>query len=312
MRRVLPRVVVVALALGGLAWSPPPAVAAPVVSGVVTDAASGQPLAGVTVIHQRSETVCLPFDPMLPPICIPLPVSAGTTTTDASGRYALDDPTFTSAGPHTMTFSDPLGQYAGASLATVGSGTLDAQLALVAEAPTITATAAPAVTGSPRVGQTLSASAGGWSVAPSVLRYAWAAGGAPVGSGPSYVVRAADAGKALTVTVTAWTRGARAGTSTSAPTAAVQSTASTLTVTPRHRRGTRVVRLAIGVVVPGHLPAGEVRVYRGRKLVRTVRLTAGRAAVRLAKQPTGRQRYRVVYAGEPGVLGATKTVRVRV
>jgi hypothetical protein len=89
-------------------------------------------------------------------------------------------------------------------------------------------TAPPAVVGTPQQGQTLSASTGSWTGAPTGFAYQWercdsagancaAVAGA---SGPTYVVTSADVGFRLRVVVTATNAGG-AGTSASAPTAPV-------------------------------------------------------------------------------------------
>ncbi|WP_130176100.1 excalibur calcium-binding domain-containing protein [Cryobacterium sp. SO1] len=63
----------------------------------------------------------------------------------------------------------------------------------------------PRISGTPRVGQVLSATAGAWAPAPTTLTYQWKRAGVTIAgaTGTTYRVRPGDAGAALTVTVTA-------------------------------------------------------------------------------------------------------------
>jgi hypothetical protein len=101
-------------------------------------------------------------------------------------------------------------------------------------------TAAPTISGNPDVGQTLTASNGSWSNAPSSYAYQWlrcgssgdncgAIGGA---TSKTYVVTTADRGATLRVRVTA-TNSKGTGTATSATTGVVTGGTTTTTTTPR-------------------------------------------------------------------------------
>ena len=86
----------------------------------------------------------------------------------------------------------------------------------------------PAISGSPVVGQTLTASPGTWNLAATTFHYQWFAGTTPVGAdAPTYSPTAADVGKAIKVTVTGSVAGLGSAAATSAPTAAVTATAVT-------------------------------------------------------------------------------------
>ncbi|MET8983006.1 Tat pathway signal protein [Streptomyces sp. NPDC004539] len=84
--------------------------------------------------------------------------------------------------------------------------------------PLLTSTAAPVITGTPKVGATLTAGTGSWSGAPTSYTYRWTADGSPVSgaTGASYVVPAELLGKRLGVTVTAARSGWGGGTAESA------------------------------------------------------------------------------------------------
>ncbi len=77
----------------------------------------------------------------------------------------------------------------------------------------------PTVTGTARIGSTLTMDPGTWGPYPLKLTYSWSGSGRS--SGSTYVVTGADAGKALTVTVTGTKLGYYMGRQTSAPTAVV-------------------------------------------------------------------------------------------
>lgn len=81
--------------------------------------------------------------------------------------------------------------------------------------------AAPTITGTAQVGQTLTAANGTWSGTPTYTRQ-WKANGAPIlgATAATYVPVAGDVGKTITVTVTA-TNGRGWVAKTSAPTSAV-------------------------------------------------------------------------------------------
>lgn len=66
-------------------------------------------------------------------------------------------------------------------------------------------TAAPTLTGTPAVGQTLTCSAGAWTNSPNGFAYTWLSNGTPIAgqTGSTYVVQPADAGKSIACEVAA-------------------------------------------------------------------------------------------------------------
>jgi surface antigen len=86
-----------------------------------------------------------------------------------------------------------------------------------------TNTAAPTVSGTPKVGVTLTATSGKWSPTPSSYRYQWWADGVAIGAANSatYTPSAADEGKRLSATVTAIKTGYNDAARTSATTSPV-------------------------------------------------------------------------------------------
>jgi hypothetical protein len=106
-----------------------------------------------------------------------------------------------------------LGAYGGTPEANTSTGTT-----------TIENQALPVISGTPRVGSTLSASTGTWTNTPSGFDYQWRSGGTAVGTNQAtYVPVVGDVGNTVTVTVTARRDGFTSGSATSAPTSAVVS-----------------------------------------------------------------------------------------
>ena len=93
----------------------------------------------------------------------------------------------------------------------------------VAPLPAVTNTGQPVITGTAQVGSVLSASTGSWDPSTGLTyAYQWRAGASDVGTNAAtYTPVAGDVGKTITVRVTASKSGYTAGSSTSAPTAAV-------------------------------------------------------------------------------------------
>ncbi|MFT4110999.1 peptidoglycan-binding protein [Propionicimonas sp.] len=88
---------------------------------------------------------------------------------------------------------------------------------------TFTTAPAPTVSGSAKVGGTLTATAGTWKPTPTALSYQWLRDGTEIDKATkaTYTVRAADAGATLTVSVTATRDGYKTVTKTSSDTDAV-------------------------------------------------------------------------------------------
>lgn len=95
-------------------------------------------------------------------------------------------------------------------------------------------TARPVVTGTPRVGVQLKASAGSWSGGPTKYAYQWLADGAAIGgaTAATYTPAAATVGKRLSVRVTASKSGSTSATQDSATTGAVAEGVFSLTRAP--------------------------------------------------------------------------------
>lgn len=179
----------------------------------------------------------------------------------------------------------------------------------------LVATAPPVVTGSPRPGSTLSAGTGTWNLMTgTAFTTQWRRGATVVGTGPTYVVSAADVGHALTAVVTATS--AWPGRSFAAPQASAPvkvSKAATLTRLRATSPGRRTVRLVVRVSSAVR-PDGTVTIRRGSKvLLRRVALDAsGRAVVRLRRQPSGKATYSAAYSGSASTAPSRARAGVRV
>jgi protocatechuate 3,4-dioxygenase beta subunit len=178
----------------------------------------------------------------------------------------------------------------------------------------LTAYRPPTIAGTPRVGQELTAERGLWSInAGTRFGYEWLRDGAVVGTGATYRLVAADAGRRLGVRVSATAEAGFTGTALSAASAVVQHGSRT-TTTGRYDRRLRVLTLTAVVRVPGVAdPRGTVTVSEGARAVgaRTA-VRRGRAVVTLRRPEPGRHTYVVTYSGTPTVAGGTTRVSVRV
>ena len=94
----------------------------------------------------------------------------------------------------------------------------------------LTSTPTPTLTGTPRVGQTLTATAGAWAPGSVAMAYQWKRDGTAIAGATTstYKLITADAGKAIAVTVT----GRRAGYTSVDKTSSAKSVEKLLTVTP--------------------------------------------------------------------------------
>lgn len=102
--------------------------------------------------------------------------------------------------------------------------------------PTVQAlsnTAAPAISGSPTTGNTLTVSNGSWSATPDSYTYAWKRAGSIISgaTAATYVLVSADEGQAITCTVTAIKSGYSSASATSASVTASSGSSGTLTNT---------------------------------------------------------------------------------
>lgn len=172
-------------------------------------------------------------------------------------------------------------------------------------APRTTPNVAARITGQPKVGARLTATAAphGWTAS-----YRWKRDGSTIAraTARTYKPTPSDAGRRLTVTVTLRKTGHSSAASTSRSVRVAKVTSKV-----RVSAATRAVRVkvrAVGVAAP----TGRVTVTVGTRS-RTYALRAGDKGVLTMKVPTGRAQVHVAYQGDARVAKstATRTVRVR-
>ena len=176
------------------------------------------------------------------------------------------------------------------------------------------------VGGVARVGQVLSATPPGFTGMPAgasaTLAYQWLREGRPIAgaTGASYRLAVADAGRRMSVRVTASHPGLSPVTVTSAVSAAVAKAAPKVKATVK-AAGAGRLRLTTTVAaagVPKASVTGKVVVRRGKVVVARGTVKAGRAVLTLKRQPrgTGTTVYRIAFRGSPALAAASATARV--
>ncbi|GGK93758.1 multifunctional nuclease/2',3'-cyclic-nucleotide 2'-phosphodiesterase/5'-nucleotidase/3'-nucleotidase [Salinibacterium xinjiangense] len=190
-------------------------------------------------------------------------------TTDESGRasVAITIPAGTPAGILVLTVSVP---EAGTSI--------EVPITVTAVATVIENVMAPVISGKPKIGRTLTATGGTWSVESPTLAFQWNRNGTAISSATaaSYTLVAADAGAKITVTVTASKAGSLDGAATSAEVSVPKGKSSTSGSTNRTVVfGNQPVTYTVTVRGDdGVVPTGEVAIYDGTRKITTVTLTA--------------------------------------
>ena len=231
-------------------------------------------------------------------------VKPGTVRIRLAGQSA--------ASPYTPWLPQWVGgsgaSFAGATPFTLAPGQTLTGISTTTPADLVSLTT-PLIQGTPKVASKLSATTGTWNLMTGpTWAYSWLRVDTKIGTGPTYTVTPADAGRSLRVRVTA-TDGDFSTSALSAPlTIAKLASVTTARATLPQRR---TVRLAIRVAVRGIAnPAGTILVKRGTTVIRKgVRLVNGRVVVLLKRQPAGRNVYRVFYTGSTQTL-ASSTGRV--
>jgi 5'-nucleotidase len=213
--------------------------------------------------------------------------------TDEVGRasVAVTVPTATPAGTLVLTVAVP---QTGTSI----------EVPLTITVPAITSVTPPSISGTAKVGRTLTATPGSWSVASPTLAYQWNREGAPIGgaTAATYTLLPADAGAVITVTVTASAPGTTPGAATSAAVTVDRLASTTRGAVDRvFVRHDSPVVYRVAVSGRGLTPTGDVVVRDGRTVIATATLTAadnGRATVTLPKLGRGIHLLTATYGGD--------------
>lgn len=175
----------------------------------------------------------------------------------------------------------------------------------------------PAVVGIPAVGQTLAASDGSWPGDPD-FQYHWYRERVPIegADNSTYRVQATDAGRRITVRVTAEISGYEPGAATSSPITIRRIASGTQIEAPRTISRSKRVPIVVTVSAADVAsPSGSVRIYVDRRLVKTVTLSnrmRGRFSVRLSPlKKVGKHTVKVAYSGSSALTASTRTVTIK-
>lgn len=202
-----------------------------------------------------------------------------------------------------------------------GTYTVTADFAGTTETATVTVTAGvlsaatPTISGTALWGKTLTATTSGWTSGATV-KYQWLRDGSKVvGSGKTYVVKAADVGHKLTVRVTGTKTHYTPLTKTSASKAAKDTAKLAVTYPKKLKAGkSGKVSFSLKAGKSGVKPTGTVKVfYSGKKYI-TVKVTSSKSSysVKLPKLKRTTYTMHVRYYGSTKYVAAkAKTVKVR-
>ncbi|MGC4153786.1 MAG: Ig-like domain repeat protein [Propionicimonas sp.] len=175
----------------------------------------------------------------------------------------------------------------------------------VAAAPAPLALLHPSISGRPAVGSTLTATPGTWDTSGLTLAYQWLRNGAPISGAtkPSYKVTSTDAGKTLSVRVTATKPGLRPGTATSAGVKAGK--ALTATPTPKLSGTTKVgktLTAKAGTWKPSKVSLKYQWLRNGQPIAK-----ATKTKYKLTKADAGHRISVAVTGSKSGYVSVTKT-----
>jgi len=188
--------------------------------------------------------------------------------------------------------------------------------------PVLAATTAPKVSGTKKVGKTLKASKGEWPVPGVTLSYRWLRDGKAIGGArkSSYKLKAKDAGRKISVRVTATRADYPAPSSASSAKVKIAKSKPQVTVKLAKTSVTwpAKAKVTARVKVKGvSRPTGKVRVLDGTKRLKTVTLKKshrGRLTITLPRLKSGKHKIKLQYLGSSQVAKRTskaKTLTVR-
>ncbi|RYB95503.1 hypothetical protein EUA93_14830 [Nocardioides oleivorans] len=172
-------------------------------------------------------------------------------------------------------------------------------------------TGQPTISGTASVGSSLQVTTGSWSPGATDYRYQWLRQGAPIpdAKGSSYSLRAADAGKDVSVTVFASAQGFAEGALTTAAVSVARMKSSvTGALQADQVKVKKRAKLGITVSVPDlPNPTGAVQVLdKGKKIAQITLAPArnGSQTIKLPKLKKGKHKLQVVYLGNAQVFGS--------
>lgn len=160
------------------------------------------------------------------------------------------------------------------------------------QGPVMVNESAPQVSGTPGVGQELTADPGTWAPQPETVAYQWLRNGVPIAdaTGPTYLLRFGDVGRRITVRVTAGHADFLAGQATSDTVRVARIDTDTRARLPKKRVHTRRPRIVVVVSAEVGTAWGRVIVRSGGRKVGAGRLDDGRVKLRLHRMKPGGHR----------------------
>ena len=178
----------------------------------------------------------------------------------------------------------------------------------------LVATVAPHISGTSKVGSVLSIDPGTWlgGIVSPQFSYQWynSKGAIPGATSREYVPTLADAGKPLAATVTATLVGFLDGLGITN----VVKVSKAASKTKLRKAGAKL--LSLRVTPAGAQPTGKVKLMKGAKVLKTIRIKAadnGRRTVKLPKLGKGTHKLRAVYKGNKSLKKSKSNVlRVKV
>ena len=294
-------------------------------------------LAGVPVVNLLTSRLLVPLAPEQPLAASSAATLAGTAK--VGKVLTVQDPTWNEEGvTHTYQWLRDGAPIAGATAKTYTlapedlgrqvvvkvtgtkegwtDSTVDSNAVVpqVGDAPTFTTQ--PSVSGTYRLGQTLTANPGAWGTgATPTFTYQWRRGGQPIAgaTAATYAVTAADLGSTLSVTVTA-TRAAYAPATFTTSALPVAKLPSTTTITGKKKvRAGKPVRVVLGVLVDGLAPDGTVTVLDGTRTLKTVPIASGSRTLKVKGLEPGKHKLSAVYSGSDATeQSRSKVLKLRV
>lgn len=237
------------------------------------------------------------------------------TSPSATGPVTLASVTFTALNVGAAEVS-------ATALETVTTGLVSATVSEVGTVPVEAlaqaapvATTAPKVTGTAKVGKTLTATGGSWDVDGVALSYQWLRAGKPVAGATkaSYRLLPVDAGEKVDVVVSAAKANHVTGSATATAGTVAKAGTTTKVTVPRKVKAGKKATARIVVGSPDLDPTGLVKVtYGGKVLKGSLRLKDGKATVSLPGRKKGTYTLKVVYGGTTAFAASSKSVKVRV
>lgn len=286
-------------------------------SGIVTDQ-YGRPIVGATVTLLRSDTANGEFSMVPDGSDIMSPSNrANPSVTDDTGFFRWD----VQVGWYKVQVENPGCTTTTTNAMEVPPEKIDLLIKLSCTAAPPTPVTAPSVSGTPKVGQTITAQPAVWGAPLVASRLQLLRNGTPLPNS-SYQLTATDSGASFTARATGRrpdyvTESGTGQTVTFTPVSATSSkvqvaklgskTTAQLTKAriPAGTRGTLKVTVKVRGVAG---PTGKIKVYDGKKLIKTVKLKAAKGGVLKVKLPEltkGKHKLSATYLGSTSINRST-------